>query len=218
LDPFLVHGIMMAIAWLVLLPAGVLIARFFKVTRNQDWPNQLDSQLWWLCHRWLNYTGIGLATLGALLIWTSQDGPQLVSLHGQLGLSTLALGWLQVISGWLRGTKGGPTDAGADPADPSTWRGDHFDMTPRRRLFEAWHKHVGYLALMLAVPSVWLGLMSIAAPAWLQALPWLAALVFAGLFLRFRLEGRWVDTHAAIWGPKAVSSSHPDNPTKREVS
>ncbi len=218
MDAFLVHGILMSAAWLVLLPAGVLIARFFKVTRGQDWPNEVDNQFWWLCHRWLNYTGIGVATFGLFWIWTVLDGVQLASWHGRLGLLVMMFGWLQVVSGWLRGSKGGPTDIGANLSDPATWRGDHFDMTRRRRLFEAWHKHLGYLALCLAVPTASLGLGAVGVEGRFAILPWLALLVFIGLFLRFSWEGRWVDTHEAIWGPDKAPSAESDQPKKREVS
>lgn len=218
MDPFLVHGVLMGIAWLILLPAGMLIARFFKVTGTQDWPSELDNQFWWHGHRWLNYAGIGLATAGTLSIWMTLDGPVLAGWHARLGLMAMLLGWLQIVSAWLRGSKGGPTDAGVDPNDRATWRGDHFDMTLHRRLFEAWHKHVGYLALLLAVPAIWLGLREVGAPFWLDVLPWLAALVFALLFHRFTRQGRWIDTHAAIWGPRWPASSQSDNRKKREVS
>ena len=46
---------------------------------------------------------------------------------------------------------GAVRDDRADPADPATWRGDHYDMTPRRRLFEAWHKTAGWSLIALAV-------------------------------------------------------------------
>lgn len=218
MDLLLLHGALMAIAWMLLLPAGVLIARFFKVTRGQNWPSELDNPLWWNAHRWLNYTGIALATVGFFVIWTVQDGLHLTGWHGLLGLTATVLGWLQVIVAWLRGSKGGPTDVGADPEDPSTWRGDHFDMTPRRRRFEAWHKQAGYLALALAVPTVWLGLDMIGASPWLRSLPWLAALLFLFLFYRFTREGRWIDTHEAIWGPDMSPETRPDRRKKREVS
>lgn len=218
MDPFLLHGALMAIAWLILLPAGVLVARFFKVTKKQNWPEELDNQFWWHAHRWLNYGGITLATLGVLIIWQTLGGLQLTGWHGWLGLATFAMGWLQVVAAWLRGSKGGPTDVGADPKDPSTWRGDHYDMTPRRRRFEAWHNHLGYLALALAVPTAWLGLGSIGAPSWMQALPWLSAAIFLLLFHRFTRENRWIDTHQAIWGPAISPSSQPDRQKKREVS
>ena len=217
MDPFLVHAVLMSLAWFILMPAGVLIARFFKVTKKQNWPDELDNQMWWRSHRWLNYSGICFATFGVLLIWTTLDGPQLGGWHGRLGLATMVLGWLQVISAWLRGSKGGPDDQGADPSDPATWRGDHFDMTFRRRLFEGWHKHLGYVALALALPAAWLGLGTVAAPPWIEVLPWLAAAVFIILFALLTRQRRRIDTHAAIFGPTARILSQPDQRKKREV-
>ena len=218
MDPILVHGVLMIIAWLVLLPAGVLVARFFKVTKNQDWPNELDNQFWWNSHRVLNYGGMAAATLGFLVIWQTLGKLQLTGWHGWLGLAALILGWLQVISACFRGTKGGPTEVGADPADCKTWRGDHFDMTPRRRRFEAWHKQVGYLALASAFAASWLGLRGVGAPLWLELLPWLAASVFAVLFWLFTRQGRRIDTYKAIWGPDLAPPSPPDHQKKGEVS
>ena len=196
----------------------MLIARFFKVMKSQNWPDELDNQFWWHAHRKLNYSGIGLATIGFLIMWLTLEGLQLTGLHGKLGLAVLVLGWLQVISAWLRGTKGGPTDNRADPTDPATWRGDHFDMSPRRRYFEAWHKLFGYLALLLAVPAAWLGIRSMGLPIWLEALPWIIAVLFVLLFHRFTREGRWIDTHEAIWGPDMSPSSQPTRQKKREAS
>ncbi len=218
MDPFLVHAVLMSIAWFILLPAGVLIARFFKVTKNQDWPHELDNQLWWHSHRWLNYAGIGLATLGMLIMWQTIGGPALQGWHGRIGLATMALGWLQIISAWLRGSKGGPTDPSADPNDPTTWQGDHFDMTVRRRLFEIWHKQLGYVVLFLALIAAWQGLESIAAPLWIKALPWSAASIFLILFHHFTHQGRRFDTHAAIFGSKPKPNCHPAKRKKREVS
>lgn len=218
MDPFVLHGTMMTVAWLFFLPAGVLIARFFKVTRRQDWPSELDNQFWWNSHRWLNYSGIGLATFGFIIIWRTLEEIQLSGWHGRLGLFTLVLGWLQIISAWFRGSTGGPMEKGAIPSDPSTWRGDHFDMTPRRRIFEAWHKQAGYLALASAVPAAWLGLRMMDVPIWLEALPWLVAVAFVVLFCVFARKGRWIDTHEAIWGAGMAPSSQRDQQKKREVS
>ena len=217
MDPFVIHGLLMAAAWLVLLPAGVLVARFFKVTGSQDWPRELDNQFWWHGHRALNYAGIVLATAGVLLMAWLLDGFALVSWHGRLGLLTMVLAWLQIASAWLRGSKGGPTDTGSDPADADTWRGDHFDMTRRRRLFESWHKSIGYLALLLAVPAAWLGLRQIGAGYWLQTVPWLAMLLFLVLFRRFTRQGRRVDTYEAIWGPQEAPSSQTEFQTNKQT-
>ena len=105
------------------------------------------------------------------------------------------------LSGVLRGTKGGPTAIQADPHDPATWRGDHYDMTLRRRVFEAWHKRAGYIAFVLALPTAWLGLGLVAAPAWVHTLPLLAIAAFVATFIQLSRRGRRVDTWVAIWGP-----------------
>ena len=47
------HGRLMVLAWAVLLPVGVLVARFFKVMPGQDWPLRLDNKSWWHAHRLL---------------------------------------------------------------------------------------------------------------------------------------------------------------------
>ena len=37
------HARLMVLGWAVLLPVGVLVARFYKVTPQQDWPRELDN-------------------------------------------------------------------------------------------------------------------------------------------------------------------------------
>ena len=86
------------------------------------------------------------------------------SLHSVFGLATIALGCLQVISGWFRGKHGGRNYFKAVPDNPATWRGDHYDMTPRRRKFEAYHKTAGYFAGFFAFGAVATGLMQYPMP------------------------------------------------------
>jgi hypothetical protein len=61
------HARCMVLAWAVLVPAGALAARFFKVTPRQTWPQQLDNKAWWHAHRTLQWAGIAIMSLGALL-------------------------------------------------------------------------------------------------------------------------------------------------------
>lgn len=82
-----------------------------------------------------------------------------------------------------------------------TWRGDHYDMTRRRLMFEGWHKRAGYLAFVLALPTIWLGAELIDAPGWVQALPVLSLVAYAAAFVRLTRLRRRVDTWTAIWGP-----------------
>ena len=205
---YLLHAVLMASAWLVMLPCGALIARFFKVTGRQAWPEELDNQAWWIAHRVLQYGGMGVATLGFLVVLWVKGGELAGHTHAVLGSVVLVLGWSQVVSAWLRGSKGGPTDRGSDPRQPATWRGDHYDMTRKRRAFEAWHKQVGYVALILAWPTGLLGLELLGmGGSWLWASLGLPG-IFIGLFVLLETRGRRVSTYQAIWGPNPI---HPGN-------
>lgn len=207
MSAFAWHGAMMLLAWLVLLPAGALVARFYKVLPRQDYPAVTDSRVWWRAHLLLQYGATALACIGLWTAWDALGGTwDWSNAHALLGMGVMALCATQVASGWLRGTKGGPTGTHADPADPATWRGDHYDMTRRRLLFEGWHKPTGYVSLLLAVPVVCLGAELIDAPWWVQALPVLSAMVFSIAFIRLTRLGRHVDTWSAIWGPRVRSS------------
>lgn len=193
------HAGLMITAWNVLLPAGAIVARYFKVTRGQDFPAVLDNQYWWVWHRRCQYGGVVLATLGLAAV-AAETGWAPRTTHSWLGLAILAVGWLQVLSGHLRGSKGGPTDPAADPCRPATWRGDHYDMTPRRRLFEFVHKGAGWTVIALACVTALTGSVLVGAPTWLLLL--LGGL--HGAILLALVDGaarrRWVDTYRAIWG------------------
>ena len=207
------HGGLMLLAWFVLLPGGALAARFFKVLPGQDFPAVLDNRAWWQAHLLLQYAGSAVAAAALWIAWDALDGRwDWSEPHAVLGTAIMALCALQVGSGMLRGTKGGPTDIHADPADPATWRGDHYDMTLYRRLFEGWHKRAGYAAFLLAVPAAWLGLGLVAAPLWARVPPLLAAAGFAVAFGVLTRRGRRVDTWVAIWGPPGAGYAHPARP------
>ena len=209
------HGRLMVLAGAVLFPVGVILARYYKVTRRQNWPEELDNPLWWNGHRLTQYVGIGLMTVAVGVAWTTcSDGgfaewscsQDRMTAHELAGLATVTAAWIQVALGLARGSKGGPTDRGADPHNPETWRGDHYDMTPRRVLFEWMHKLIGYLTLALAVIAIVTGLVHADAPRWMIAalvLWWAILLTWA---VRMQRGGRNIDTYQAIWGP---DSGHP---------
>lgn len=198
------HARAMVVSWGVLVPLGVLAARFFKVLPGQDWPREVDNLRWWLAHRAAQYAALGLMLIGLGLILRAGPVASVtgsVWLHHLLGWVVLAFGAVQYLAAWLRGTKGGPTD-------PDGLRGDHYDMTPRRLVFERVHKSVGYLAMGLAVAAILTGLWQANAPRWM----WLALVVWwgllAGAFWHLQRQGRAVDTYQAIWGP---DPAHPGN-------
>ncbi len=199
------HGRAMVLAWGIMLPVGVLIARFYKVTPRQDWPLVLDNKRWWYLHLQLQGGGVLVMTLGLLIALAGTAGlAPWRNLHSVFGWSIVLLAWLQLLGGWLRGSKGGPA-AGAPRAQ---WSGDHYDMSPRRLRFERLHKGLGYLMLALSALTIFLGLASADAPVWM----WLAqaawSLLYLALFAWLQRRGRCIDTYQAIWGP---DRAHPGN-------
>lgn len=196
------HGAMMAVAWLVLIPAGAIIARFYKVRPSRNYPQEVDDQFWWHAHRVLQSLGAGLAALAVWWAYDARDGTiDWQVFHVQLGIAALALCAAQMLSPLLRGSKGGPSGEYADPADPLTWRGDHYDMTLQRRAFEAWHKNFGYVAMALATAAVWTGIETLGLEEWWKWGVAAAVTVFLTIFVRLSRQRRRIDTWLAIWGP-----------------
>ena len=201
------HGRLMVLAWGVLLPLGVLIARFLKITPRQDWPRQLDNQTWWYGHQILQYGG-GIAMLAALwLILRTPDDGVVAETHRALGWTVIGLASLQYLAGWFRGTKGGPTD----PAPDGSLAGDHYDMTLRRRVFEYFHKSAGYALLLVALASVVSGMWRANAPHWMWVGLGVWWSVLVGAFVILQRRGLAIDTYQAIWGPEPL---HPGNTMK----
>jgi hypothetical protein len=190
------HARLMVLAWSVLIPLGVLVARFYKVMPKQDFPAQLDNPFWWHAHRGFQYTGIFLSLVAIGFIWVKNVQADLRGLHQLFGYAVLLLGLLQVIGAQLRGTKGGPTDL----AKGLPLYGDHFNMTRRRRIFERLHKCLGYCALALVVITTMFGLVLADAPRWMALIIVAWWLLLMAAFVILQKRGRAVDTYAAIWG------------------
>ena len=201
------HGRMMVLAWGFLFPLGIFAARFLKIMPGQDWPRALDSKLWWHGHRSLQYAGGVAMAIALFLILVRSEGAEGGGTHRAIGWMVVGLVAAQFLSAWLRGTKGGPTA----PAPDGSWSGDHYDMTPRRILFERFHKTTGYLLILLATAAILEGLWVANAPAWMwiALAAWWGVLILAFAWLQRR--GFAVDTYQAIWGP---DTRHPGNGMK----
>ena len=196
------HGRLMVLAWLFMMPAIFLVARFYKITPKQNWPNRLDNPFWFIWHRRGGYAIGALVLLAMVMIlWSENWAFRLSSGHAVLGTLVLALAVIQIAGGYLRGTHGGPVDPFTRRKKPKTeWPGDHFSMTRRRILFEYIHKTSGYILVPLAALVIYSGLYDVDAPRWM----WIAGtsvwLICAGAFIRLQALGRCVDTYQAIWG------------------
>lgn len=202
------HGRAMVLAWGIMLPVGVLIARFYKVTPRQDWPRVKDNKRWWHAHLVLQYSGVLLMTLGLAIVLSGSAGKApWRNLHSLLGWSIVLLAWLQIAGGHLRGSKGGP----AGTNDRAQWRGDHYDMTARRLMFERLHKGIGYCMLVLASLTIFLGLSLADAPLWMWLGQGIWSVLYLIAFIRLQRRGRCIDTYQAIWGENL---EHPGNRIK----
>lgn len=204
------HGRAMVLAWGFLLPIGVLVARYFKVPPGQDWPAKCDNKTWWHWHRVLQYAGVLVMTAGLAIVLSATAGKvPWRNPHTLIGWIIVILAWVQIASGHLRGSKGGPADDKKGAVrSTSHWAGDHYDMTPRRILFERAHKTLGYGLLLLSSVTIFLGLAIADAPIWMWAgqIAWTGLMIAA--FAWWQWRGRCIDTYQAIWGP---DPKHPGN-------
>ncbi|VCU68244.1 hypothetical protein PIGHUM_00294 [Pigmentiphaga humi] len=194
------HARAMVLAWAVMIPLGVLAARFFKITPRQPWPAVLDNKWWWRAHLALQLGGIALTLAAVALVW--QDAGSAAGwarAHRLLAWLVCALAAVQALGGMLRGSKGGGT-----PDE----RGDHYDMTPRRFLFERAHKSCGYLAMAVAMAAIATGLVHVNAPRWMAVFIALWTLAWLAAFAWLQRRGWCIDTYQAIWGP---DPRHPGN-------
>lgn len=197
------HAYLMTVVWLVLVPVAILVLRFFK---TKPTPNGIPKGtsnfdpklLCWTIHLMVLYPAIGLSLLGMVVALVVSGGFS-ASLHAIFGISTIVFGCMQVISAWFRGTHGGERGVNGVPNDPSTWRGDHYDMTPRRRWFESYHKTAGYFTLILALAAMATGL----AQFWMPAIGVaLGVVLLVILALSVFLEGKGFrhDTYRSVYG------------------
>lgn len=200
------HARLMVLAWAVAIPLGVLAARFFKIMPGQNWPTVKDNKAWWRAHRGLQYSGVLFMLVGLALAWNQGHAESMAAIwHTRLGWVVTSLGVLQLMVAWARGSKGGPTD--------KQMAGDHYDMTPWRLAFEWIHKSVGYLAVLLAMATVFTGLLVADAPRWMWLVLSLWWLILIGAFMYLQAQGRCIDTYQAIWGPDTDTPASQLRPT-----
>ena len=197
------HARFMVLAWGVLIPSGILIARYFKITPRQNWPRQLDNQFWWISHLVLQIGGCVLSVVALVHVFgTGGTGGTLAAVHGVLGWSIMLLALTQLVGGALRGTRGHHQVVLDEELRALIGSGDHYLMTLRRCVFEYAHKLSGYAALVLSMVNILLGLTLSDAPRWM----WLVIVLFwcalAALAFALQRQGRCIDTYQAIYGPE----------------
>ncbi|MFK7901747.1 MAG: cytochrome b561 domain-containing protein [Nitratireductor sp.] len=206
------HGRLMVFAWSFLIPIGIIAARFFKIAPRQKWPEELDNQLWWYTHQVLQYIGTLMMLVAIWLIWkvssdiSMSEGATFI--HLLAGWTTVSLCSAQVLAGWLRGSKGGPTEV----ERTGTVRGDHYDMSERRKKFEHFHKTFGYICLLIAFSAVMSGLWISNAPNWMWLCIFAWWIFLIAVFVKLQSKGNVIDTYQAIWGIDPNLPGNKDKP------
>lgn len=196
------HGRLMVLAWALVVPATIVVSRYFKITPRQRWPLRLDNPFWFITHRRLGNLAMAVATFAvALVVFAGHPFRFSGSVHALLGWAVLLLGWVQIVGAYLRGTHGGPVDPFTrERRPPEKWPGDHFSLTRRRIIFEYVHKIAGYAALALCIAAIFTGLGHADAPRWMWLLlaSWWVVMAIAFATLQRRIG--CIDTYQAIWG------------------
>ncbi|MDP2410717.1 MAG: cytochrome b561 domain-containing protein [Pseudolabrys sp.] len=211
------HAILMVGVWIVLVPLCIITIRYGKPKPTLNGIREqvrLKNAVWWWfsVHKFGLYLAVVLSLAGLAAAVTVSRGFS-GSVHAIFGIMTIVLGCLQVISGLLRGTHGGRNYHTAVPDDPSTWRGDHYDMTPRRRKFEAYHRTAGYFAGFFAVGAVASGLMQYPMPVLGTAILIFALFVLL-LCIALEYKGLRYDGYRAAHG---YNPEHPYNKERKNL-
>ena len=136
------HGALMAIAWVILFPAGAFIARFGKRLE----PTSGAAAQWFVLHRYLQSFGwVALVAAFACSVAavSTRGAVHFATTHAAVGFAAFLFAVIQPLNACVR-------PARAVPSGP----------TPLpRRVWEAWHKGVGWVVLgALAPAAIFLGL------------------------------------------------------------
>ncbi|KAK1394421.1 DOMON domain, Cytochrome b561/ferric reductase transmembrane, DM13 domain protein [Heracleum sosnowskyi] len=91
-----VHGFMMFLAWGILLPGGILSARYLK---------HLKGDGWFKIHVYMQYSGLAIIFLGFLFAVAELRGLYLDSIHVKFGMGAIILACVQPVNAYLRPKK-----------------------------------------------------------------------------------------------------------------
>ena len=126
----MIHGILMFMAWSVILPFGVFVARYCRGNKPPRW---------FKIHRAFQSLGVVVALAGFAVAMMINTAGKFGTIHGVFGLIITFLGFQQPINACFR----------PEPA----WK-----KTKRRVCWEYYHKYSGRVAIFLGLINPILGL------------------------------------------------------------
>ncbi|PON74581.1 Cytochrome b561 and DOMON domain-containing protein [Parasponia andersonii] len=128
-----VHGFMMFLAWGILLPGGIVAARYLKHVKGDGW---------YQIHVYLQYSGLAIVLLALLFAVAELRGFHAGSLHVKFGIVAIFMACVQPVNASLRPKK---------PANGET-------VSSKRRLWEYLHVIVGRSALVAGITALFTGM------------------------------------------------------------
>ncbi|XP_072995067.1 cytochrome b561, DM13 and DOMON domain-containing protein At5g54830 [Typha latifolia] len=128
-----VHGFMMFVAWGILLPGGILSARYLKHVKGDGW---------FQIHVYLQYSGIAIMLLGVLFAAAELRGFYISSIHVKFGVTALVLACAQ------------PLNAYARPKRPANGE----VASSRRIIWEYLHVIIGRCAILFGIVALFSGM------------------------------------------------------------
>ncbi|KAG8375826.1 hypothetical protein BUALT_Bualt10G0140700 [Buddleja alternifolia] len=130
-----VHGFMMFLAWGILLPGGILAARYLK---------RVKGDRWFQIHVYLQYSGLAIVFLGFLFAVAELQGFIFDSLHVKIGLLAILLVVAQPVNAYLR------------PKKPAN--GEEEEVSLKRLIWEYTHVITGRCAVVVGVAALITGM------------------------------------------------------------
>ncbi|XAR71033.1 hypothetical protein NMG60_11028113 [Bertholletia excelsa] len=124
-----VHGFMMFLAWGILLPGGILAARYLKRVKGDGW-----FQL----HVYMQYSGLAIILLGFLFAVAELQGLCFDSVHVKFGILAILLACIQPANAYLRPKR---PDNGEEPSE-------------KRLIWEYIHIIIGRAAIVAGIAAL----------------------------------------------------------------
>ncbi|XP_059658234.1 cytochrome b561, DM13 and DOMON domain-containing protein At5g54830 [Cornus florida] len=128
-----VHGFMMFLAWGILLPGGILAARYLKHVKGDGW---------FQIHVYLQYSGLAIVFLGFLFAVAELRGLYFGSLHAKFGIIAISFACVQPVNAYLR------------PKRPANGE----EVSSKRLLWEYIHVIVGRCAVVAGIAALFTGM------------------------------------------------------------
>jgi hypothetical protein len=124
---------MMFLSWGILLPGGILAARYLKHVKGDSW---------YQIHVSLQYSGLAILLLGLLFAVAELRGLNISSAHVKFGLAAIFLACVQPVNASMRPKKSANGE----------------EVSSKRRLWEYFHFIAGRSAIIVGIAALFSGM------------------------------------------------------------